>query len=154
MDEPPSRALSSSSWTGVPEETPKSPLSQEWNPPQDRMQLAQAMVACAYLLLGLLLYGLWWFILSLHSPVAPDAASGHVIEFSPGRGSGQKIFVTELESLIGLLLLLASVLAPAVYLIWISERRRKLSLRDIKDQIGVLLIRLRFGIFPSRPPRD
>lgn len=87
------------------------------------MQRGEGAVAALLMVLGVLLYGSWWFVLSFHSPLTPDPASGHTEQFSLFRASVGGIYVREFELLIGLFLLCTAFIMPGIYLLWRSERK-------------------------------
>ncbi len=81
-------------------------------------------MALLLFLLGVALYVGWWFTLSFHSPLVPDAASAHTEALSMIGRSALKFYVTTFEAMVALLLLLLAFALPGFYLAWCASRRR------------------------------
>jgi uncharacterized membrane protein (DUF485 family) len=91
----------------------------------ERWQREEALMAFLLLLLGVMLYVGWWFVLSFHSPVVADPATGHTVHLSLSRAAGPGFYVRRFEALIALSLGMSSFIMPGVYVAWRSFRRHR-----------------------------
>jgi hypothetical protein len=131
QDDPgPRRPVSSSAWTGVPDEQPSlygDFTPRTYQPPVDPAERHRLIVLGALFLGFLLLSILCWFMLSLHSPPRPSAATGHTeaLHLPVRRGGAITIYVQPTEAVVCIGLFLGSIIAPGCYLAWNAFRQRR-----------------------------
>lgn len=80
----------------------------------------------AFLLMGavLALWVAWWALLSLHSPLAPDAMTGQTAALRLRQHGGVTLYVRPWEAGVSIGLAIAAFVVPAAYLAWDAIRLR------------------------------